>query len=99
MADLEGPAAGYRLGVRPGPDLNLARLCLLGDRDRDRQDAVLVVRLDALGVQRFAEEDLAAVGALRPFPGEDLVALLGPPRPIGLYGQHVALHRALDRFR
>ena len=47
-------------------DFDLPRLGLLGHGDADRQDAVGVVRLDVLGIQGVAEDQLAAEDAARP---------------------------------
>src|SRR4051812_42204941 len=47
-------------------DLDLPRLCLLGNRDPQCQDAKVVVGLDVLRVQGVAENELAAEDAAWP---------------------------------
>jgi hypothetical protein len=80
-----------RLGVLSPADLHAARLGRLGDRDRERQHAVLIVGLQVRGVERVGEEDLASVGPVRALGHEHLVALSRLKAPLGPNAQDVVL--------
>jgi hypothetical protein len=86
-----------RLGVLAPADLHAARLGRLGDRDRERQHAVLIVGLHVLGVQRVAEEELATVGPVRALGHEHLIALSRLEAPLGPHAQDVLLDGQIDR--
>src|SRR3954454_6973662 len=81
----------------PRPDLDPPRLRALGDRDRQRQDALLVRGLDPAAVERVAEQELAAERALRPLLDDDLVALLGAEAALRADREHVLVARQVDR--
>src|SRR4051794_11006461 len=86
-----------RLGFLATADRDASRLGRRGDRDRERQHAVLAVGLEVFGVQRVAEEDLAGVGPLRPLGHDHLVALSRLKAPLGPHRQHVLLDGQIDR--
>jgi hypothetical protein len=92
-------SSGDRLGLLLPGDRHPPWLGRLGDRDRERQHAEPTVGLNALGVERFAEEDLAGVGSLRPLGHDHLVALSRLETPLGPHGQHILLDGQLDRLR
>src|SRR5918997_1653462 len=62
---LDGATLDGLRGVRPG-DRDLAGPCLLGHRDADGEHAVVVVRLEPVGVQAPAEDELPRVAAEGP---------------------------------
>ena len=78
-------------------DLDPAWLRALGDRDRQRQDALLVRGLDPAAVERVAEQELAAERPLRPLLDDDLIALLGREPPLGGDREHVLVAGEVDR--
>jgi len=86
-----------RLGVRTPTDLHAAWLGRLGDRDREREHAVLAAGLHILGVERVPEEELARVRAVRTLGDDHLVALLRLKAALGPDGQDVLLDGQLDR--
>ncbi len=83
-------------GVRPPPpllpdllhlvlrvrDFNLPRLGLFQHRNPERQDAVGVLRLDLLGVQGVAQDELAAEDAARPLRGNQFNVGLASDRAV-----------------
>jgi hypothetical protein len=55
--------------------------------------------MDAFGVERVAEEDLAGVGPLRRLGDEELVVRLGLEASLSSDGQDILLNGELDRRR
>ena len=63
-------------------DFNLPRLGPFQHRNAERQDAVGVVRLDLLGVQGVAQDELAAEDAARPLRGNQFNVGLASDRAV-----------------
>src|SRR5205085_5601849 len=73
-----------------------ARFARFRDRDRQHEDAAVIIRRQLVRIEVVAQEQLPGVGAARPLVDDDLVAffILGPPlRPDA---HHVAFHRQLN---
>src|SRR5215212_1182378 len=73
------PALGRLLPdvARPAAaDLDLPGTGSLRDGQGEREDAVLVARLDAVDIDRRAEPELAAEATLGPFAHDELISLL-----------------------
>src|SRR5579859_3615202 len=66
------------------------------DSHPDGEHALVVVGFDAVGVEVFAEEQLAAEGALGSFSDDDFLAVVVLPSPPGADGQEVALDGHLE---
>ena len=80
-------------------DRHLAGLSCLGHRDAQRQYAGLVAGLEALRVERVAQEQLAGERAVRALGGDHLIALSALKAPLCLDRQHVLLDGEVDRAR
>ena len=65
-------------------------------RDEQPQHPVLVAGLDVPGVETVTQKQLAGEGSLRMFAHQGLGPLTAPVT-LGLDGEHVLLHRQVDR--
>src|SRR5690606_2695086 len=96
--DALGPRSAADLLASAAADLDAARLGLFGPRDAQGQDAGVVRRVDALGVQGVAEEELAGERAGGTLCHEGLRVLGGRGAALGPHVQDIALDVQLDRL-
>src|SRR5918992_1427640 len=95
-----GRAPLDRLGAAPASsNLNSARLCPLRDRDRDRQNTILVVGFDRVRVETLTEKHLPREASLRAFGDDHLVLLLALVAPLRGDRQDVSIDAQVDRVR
>src|SRR5207244_2315052 len=77
-------------------DQYFACLGLLRDRDRDREDALVVAGCDPIRIEAVAEQQLSAERAVRALGDDELVALRREPGSLGRHGQSVLFDGQID---